>query len=161
MSKLKFSTSKIINFHVVIQILRNRRLTHTNFYLFKKFIKVQKLKSNTFERNQLSYFLNNIQNWSVTRSKYSIFMLSSKYSVFEDSHTNFHFFENFIKMQIVKSNTLTKINYHIFEEMWKMKCNTSKILNFHVVLKILRSRRLTHTNFNLFKEILKNVKSED
>ena len=61
MSKFKCNTRKILNSHGVLKIPRNRRLTHTNFYFFKKILKMKKVKSNTFKTNQLSYFLKNVK----------------------------------------------------------------------------------------------------
>ena len=61
MSKLKYNTRKIINFHVVHEILRNKILTHTNFSFFKYFFEMKKVKSNKFKTNKLSYIDKNIK----------------------------------------------------------------------------------------------------
>ena len=61
MTKLKYKTSKILSFHVVIKVRRNKRLTHINFYYLKNFLELQKRKSDTFQKYQLSYFLKNVK----------------------------------------------------------------------------------------------------
>ena len=107
MSKLKYNTSKIINLHVVLKIHRNRRLTHTNFYFVQIFFKRKIVKSNTFQKYELSFVSTKYQNYSITQEKYSVFMLVIK--VLRNrrlTHANFYFFNKFTEIQKEKSNTL-------------------------------------------------------
>ena len=48
-------------FILVIKVLCNRRLTHTNFNFLKQFVKMHKVMSNTLQKYQLSYFLKNVK----------------------------------------------------------------------------------------------------
>ena len=84
LSKLKCNTSKILNFHDVLKILRNRRLRHSSFYFFNNFLNMQRVKSNPFKKCQLSYFLLKWQNWTLTREKFWIFVFSLINSLLDD-----------------------------------------------------------------------------
>ena len=97
LSRLKCNTSKILNFHDVLKILRNRRLTHTSFYFFNNFLNMQKVKSNPFKKCQLSFFLLKWQNWTLTREKYWIFVFSLINSLLDDKHTQISVFQKFHK----------------------------------------------------------------
>ena len=88
-------------------------------------------------------------------------MLSSKYSVKEDLHTQVSIFsKNYSNAKKLSLTPSKQINYNIFQKMSKLECNKRKTLKFHVVLKILIKRRLTHTYFYFFPKFLQNVKSD-
>ena len=114
MSKLKYNTSKIIDFHVVLKIFRIRRLTHTNFYFNKKMFKMLKVKSNTFKTNQLSYFLKMSKLMCNTKKKLDFHVVLKILYNRRLTHTNFYFFQIVFKMKKGKSNTYKTIELSYF-----------------------------------------------
>ena len=97
MFKLKCNTSKMLYFHVVLKILRNRRLTHIHFNFFKNFFKMLKVKSNTLKKSQLSFFLKNVKLECSTRKMLYFHVVLKILHNRRLTHTHFYFLKKILK----------------------------------------------------------------
>ena len=121
MLKLKCNTSIMLNFHVVLKILRNRRLTHTNFYFFKKFLKMQKVKSNTLKKVNYHIFLKMLKLECNTRKILYFHVVLKILCNRRLTHTHFYFLKKFLKILKVKSNTFKKSQLSYFRKNVKIE----------------------------------------
>ena len=135
---------------LVIKVIRNSRLTHTYFFCFKNFVKMQKAKSDTIKKYQLSYFLNEISKLKCNTSKILNFHVVLKIRRNRIlTHTNFYFLKIFFK--VVKTNIWKKTIILFSKKCQNWSITWAKYSVFMLVIKILCNRRLIHTNFYFYK----------
>ena len=94
--------NQILNFHVLLKKLQNRRLTHANFYsfCFQKLKRMQKVKSNTFKNINYNIFQNNSRFVSKTSKILNFHIFLKKLQNLRLPHENFLFFSKNGKCEV-------------------------------------------------------------
>ena len=115
------------------------------------------MKSNTFKNINYNIFQNNSRLVSKTSKILYFHVFLKKTPKLKTATWKFLFFsKKFEKMQKVKSNTIKKINYHIFLKIPKFMYKTNPIFNFHVIHKKPQKLKTNTCKFLVFSEKIEN-----